>query len=239
MNHKLLTICLLGGAAVASQGASIGLNLGEGRPNTALAANDVAGVVPQSNWNNLSGTSNAGPVVLNSDSGTPSGASVAWAVEEAWSVGDTTGSPDGSLLNGFFSENAGDDSSITISNVPYAIYDLYVYLSHDRNLEDVILREGGGQFPDFTAIENNTDVTVAPVTYSPQTVSGSGSGNYVRFTNLTNSTVDLQLLTVDLGPGSIDRNAIAGIQLVQVPEPSVSLMGVITGLLLLGRRRRS
>ena len=227
---------------MVAQGASIGLNLGVGRANTSLAASDVAGVVPQSNWNNLSGTSNAGPVVLNGDSGTPSGAPVAWSVQEAWSVAGTTGGADGTLLNGFFSENTGDDSSITISNIPYPVYDLYIYVSHDRNFEDVILREAGGQFADFTATEDNTDVTAASVTYSQQTTSGSGSGNYVKFTNLTNSTLDLQLLTVDAGGaagGSIDRNAISAIQLVQVPEPSSSLMGLLGGFALLARRRRS
>jgi hypothetical protein len=50
--------------------------------------------------------------------------------------------------------------------------------------------------------------------------------------------MDLRMSAIDLGPGSLDRNAISGVQIVQVPEPSGFALSLIAGMSLLARRKR-
>lgn len=199
---------------------SIGLNFGAGRPDADLAETDSAGVVPQTSWNNLAGGT-GGSVVLNDSGATATSASVSWATNEQWSIAETAADPNGRLFKGFISDNnnGGTDSTITITGIPYVTYNLYVYVNHDRVLEDVIISEANGAFPDFTAIENDTAIDVAPVEFVRQTTTGGAPGNYVIFAGLTNSSLDLILKAVDIGgatEGSLARNAIAAIQIVEV-----------------------
>lgn len=228
----------LGATALAAQGASIGINLGSGRTDASLGAGDVAGVVPQGNWNNAAGN-NGSLAVLNTDAGTASGASVTWATDEQWSVGTGPADANGTLLNGFVSENNNDGSQISITGIPFTVYDLYVYVSHDRAGEDVILGETNNLFADFTAIESDTDIT-SPVSFVQQTTSGTGSGNFVVFSGLTAANLELTMGAIDANSpgGTIDRNAIAAVQIVQVPEPSSSVLAALAALGLIGRRRR-
>ncbi|MEJ6645062.1 MAG: hypothetical protein QNL33_17580 [Akkermansiaceae bacterium] len=199
---------------------SIGLNLGSGRLDAALDPAESAGVVVQSNWNNLAGGA-GGPQALLDSLGSGTTAEVSWATDEQWSIGTVPGGPDGKLLNGFVSDNNsnGDNSTVTITGIPFGIYDLYIYVNHDRAMEDVILSEANGAFADFTAIENDTDIA-ATVAFVPQTTSATDSGNYVKFPALTVADLGIVMKAVDLGgaggPGSLERNAIAGIQIVNV-----------------------
>lgn len=211
--RTLLLILLTGGLLSMSHGESIGLNLGVARTDTSLDPADIAGVVPQANWNNLSGAT-GGPINPVDSEGDATIAEVTWATDEEWSVAGTATTPDGKLLNGFFSENNNDGSSVSITGIPYALYDLYIYVSHDRASEDVILTEANGAFPEFTAIENDTDVNAA-VVFEEQTDSGTGSGNYVLFSALDQSDLTIEMTAVNIG-GSIDRNAISAIQIVEV-----------------------
>ncbi len=175
MKKTILAVSALSATALTTQAASIGLNFGAGRANASLAAGDSAGVVPQTNWNNLSGAGGV-PTVLNGDNGLASGASVTWATDEEWSIGGPAADANGTLLNGWISENdtPGGSSPVDITGIPYATYDLYIYINHDRALEDVLLNEGSGAFADFTLIENDTDI-LAPVTFVEQTTSGVGN----------------------------------------------------------------
>ncbi len=221
MSLRKITILGLGMALLHSQAyaQSIGLNLGSGRPNSVLDPAESAGVVVQSNWNNLAGGSGGPQALLDSD-GAGTTVSVSWATDEQWSIGTVPAGPDGKLLNGFVSDNNsnGDNSTITITGIPFALYDLYIYVNHDRALEDVILSEANGAFADFTAIENDTDITTT-VTFVRQVTSGTGAGNYVKFSALTVADLGVVLKAVDVGGaagGTLVRNAIAGIQIINV-----------------------
>ena len=231
----LFSISLLGAGA---QAASIGINFGSGRANAALDPADVAGVVPQSNWNNAAGASGS-LTVLNTDGGTASGAALSWATDEQWSIGGPGADANGTLLNGWVSANntADPPAAIDVTNIPFAVYDLYVYMNHDRDSEDVDVT---GPFGTFRLHENNSDI-LSPISFVEQTVSADGDptqqGNYARFANLTAS--DLNLILSPAGTeGSVDRGAITGIQLVQVPEPSASLLVAVAALAGGLRRRR-
>ena len=222
--------------ALGAQAASIGVNFGAGRSSLAVA--DSAGVVAQQNWNNASGKSgNIGALV--DDTGAASGAAVVWQSDEEWSDGSPV-EPNGKLLKGWIAEQAtpGSPSTIDVTSIPYAQYDLYFYLSHDRSFEDVRLTEANGAFPQFDAVENNPNLS-NPVVWTEQTTSATTAGNYVHFRGLTATDLSITLGAVDVnynGGGSNDRNAINGLQIVEVPEPSALLLG-LAGLLFIRRRR--
>ena len=152
-----------------AMGGSIGVNFGSGRANADLASGSSAGVVGQVNWNNAAG--NAGSLSgLSDDSGANSGAAVTWSADEQWSLGGTPADSNGTLLNGFISENNdGTDSSINFTGIPYASYDLYVYMSHDRNTEDVDLT---GPFGTFRLHEDDTNIS-NPVIFQQQVASAN------------------------------------------------------------------
>ncbi len=210
---------------------SIGINFGAGRSGASLAGGDVAGAVPQSNWNNAAGAG-GGPLALADDSGTASGASVTWATDEEWSSGNPTG-PDGQLLLGWISENGAPDSSIDIAGIPYAAYDLYVYTHHDRAAEDTVLGEAGGAFAPFTLVETDDDgggnESLASVTFTRQLTSGAGAGNYAVFTGLSAPTLNLTL-----GVGSGQRAPVSAVQIVEavvtpgLPEVATSPATAVT-----------
>ena len=194
---------------------SIGVNFGSGRAGASLAPTDSAGVISQLHWNNASGAT--GSITnLADDSGDGSGASIVWAADEQWSVGGSPVEPNGTLLTGFISENNdGVESTINVTGIPFASYDLYVYMSHDRVSEDVDLK---GPFGTFRLKEDNTNIS-APVSFNEQLSSANPdvaqTGNYAVFRSLSGGSLALSLSPTSGAGGSIDRNAISGIQIVE------------------------
>lgn len=206
----------LNGSDNAANAGAIGLNFGAGRANATLLNTDLAGVAPQTNWNNLS--FNLGDTfALNDDTGANSGASVTWNMEEEWSIGGPAFDANGTLLNGWVAaQNDGATNSVDLTNIPYGSYDLVIYMNHDRGTEDVLISEANNLFPQFLAHENDTDI-LGEVTFDHQAATAEGdatqSGNFLVIPNLTSPTLNLVM-----GPageaGSADRGAITGIQII-------------------------
>ncbi|MFT7302877.1 MAG: hypothetical protein ACI8UZ_001715 [Akkermansiaceae bacterium] len=219
MTPLLKTSFILGFATTLSNAAPIGINFGAGRTDASLLATDSAGVIAQTNWNNLTGAT-GGPTILNDSSGTATATSITWATAEEWSLGDVPADPNGTLLNGWIGSQAVTDplSSVTLTGIPFETYDLYIYLAHDRATEDVALTEANAAFSPFLAHEDDTDI-LTPVVFSQQTLTANGddtqSGNFVKFTNLTQA--DLTLFLDPAGSvGTAERGAINGIQIIEI-----------------------
>ncbi|MGC6427018.1 MAG: hypothetical protein ACON5H_08495 [Akkermansiaceae bacterium] len=219
MKHTFFLLAALAATVLASKADPIGINFGAGRDDASMAATDEAGFLPQTNWNNAAGAS-GGALALNDASGNDSGATVTWATDEEWSIGTGPADGNGRLLNGWVSANNNNapDATITIENIPFASYTLYVYFNHDRGTEDVDLSEANGAFPAFRAHENDTDI-LAPVTLVEQLLTADGDdtqqGNFASFSNL--SAANLEIVMAPAGPaGSTDRGAITGIQIVEL-----------------------
>ena len=254
MKRLLLAFLAMGLVASAGQAQNIGFNFNADREDAALASDEVAGVVPQGNWNNWDGilssvtenetgdaseiaSPNAG-VVTDSDGNTHPGVTVSWESRNAWNTTNGVGTPDNKLMNGYIDNNA-DNPQITfsISGLPAAIadtgYDVYAYIGSDGNGRTGTITDGTTtySYSTFSAQDGAFPGAYAQTT---DTADGNPEANYAVFSGLTGSDFTL---TLDRGS---NNSGIHGIQIVTIPEPSCLTMGLIATLMGAGilRRRR-
>ena len=227
--------------------ASIAVNLsGDTNAARTLGAGESTGVVAQGNWNNLAGAAAAGPVVnlVTTDAVDDSGAATTadFSVSAAPSLvqtGFTPGTPTEQLFNhGIFTtataNSAGLETSVTATQIPYALYDVYVYVGRNH-ANNAAIDDRVWQFE-----LDGTSIFVGEMDGhgGSSFVEGIGSdftaadGNYVHFTNVSGSDFTLQ------ANASAGRATLAGIQVVQVPEPNSSALLLLASLMVFGRRVR-
>lgn len=255
MKKTILTTLVVSGFAVSAQAATISLNFVRSSDGaTALAAGDVAGVSAVDNWNNApqATANNHSNLALTDDDGNPTTASATWVSGgSSWStaVAGTGSAGNMAMMTGYLdqsSNGAGQIHSITITGIPYAQYDVYLYHS-----------SSGG--PDRTARyqANGTDIWTRNLnpanTFNGFTQSGydtlaeaanlaNPAGNYVLWTGLSGDlTMEGQGYGNNEGGagGTTVRAPIQGIQIVErIPEPGSAMLLFAAGFMALGRRRR-
>ncbi|HLX60329.1 MAG TPA: autotransporter-associated beta strand repeat-containing protein [Planctomycetota bacterium] len=153
----------------------IGINFAAGRTTEIENVTGVAGVVPIANWNNIQTIAGTN-VALTDSSGsaisttlTFSGAPVSYSV-----YGVAQANQDAQLMNSYLDTNANagnTTNTITITNIPYANYRVYVYVQSD----------GGGR---------QGHVTVGATTYYFNTIgNGAPFARYVQTTATTTATI--------------------------------------------------
>jgi hypothetical protein len=263
-NLRLQPLLLAGVVAALSQatafGVELGLNFAATDPDAAtssLNAADVAGVVPQANWNNLTGATGANVGVLNYNNGgaaVASTASVTWSSPNTWRSGANNAIPAGPnrvLTSGYLdsTDTSAGGASVTVSNIDAALrspgYNVYVYFVSDSPAD----RGGGYTINDGSGAQvkyGSTLATPASFIEDPGTdADASLDGTHLVFRNLTGAsftlTSDATLVTVGAGNGF--RAPINAIQIVTVPEPGSMALVVSGGAALVGsvrsmRRRR-
>lgn len=210
----------------------IGVNFAGGDGATGpfnLATGEVAGAVAQDHWNNADG--NVGTLFnLTDNTGANTGALISWESPNTWSSGSGSSPSNGNdLLMGGYLDSSGNEKepNIAVSFIPYAVYDVYVYIATDAPFS--------GRDAFYTV--NGVTQYIANYGYDGSLIEGD-NGNYLVFHGVTGSSLEI------IGNGNLTfRSPIAGIQIVQVvPEPaSVILLGlgVIPALVLAVRRRRA
>lgn len=216
----ILTAASVGGLYCDSGAAVISINYDTATSSTpAMAPQNIAGAVPASNWNNV--VNNNHSITFGDDSGiaTSLGVGVSTSGLDSWNRG---ADPIGGRI---FSDKItmGAIGTINLTNVPYASYELYVYLS-DWGSEVITFSLDGGSTTAATLTNTNT---------------GRDSGwngiyiendNYVKLTGLSgNSSIRMARTSGDVH--------LAAFQIVQVPEPQAALLGAL-GLLTMLRRKR-
>ena len=208
----VLNVLTLGSASAQN---SIGLQfVGGGGPGTtkALLPADKAGVpaVAQTHWNPLPGTSAPSPAPTIT---TDDGKTVAVTVDECpntWSSGlDGTSNPDNALMAGYIDTgDTADDSSVdqvVVSGIPFATYDVYVYVYGDTPTEHRVgIYKIGATTLKVTDFGSFTGTYKAPTDKDP-------TGNYVVFKGITGSS-----FTLTGAPGDTDGTARAPIDAVQI-----------------------
>jgi hypothetical protein len=203
-----------------------------------ISGPNAAGVVPAANWNdswlqNGNAISPYGsPTVVNGltdSSGTSTTLSLSYQAWGFWNIQgsapgqDADGSYNRNLLNGYL--NAGPagwgppvtNSTITLSQIPYSQYDLYVYFS-----SDVAGRNGSitvGTLTYYFSSVGAASVSGANASFvqTTDTTGANPAANYAVFSGLSGGS---QTLTCNALSGNDQWLGIAGFQLVAIPEPS-------------------
>ncbi|HET6247234.1 MAG TPA: PEP-CTERM sorting domain-containing protein [Tepidisphaeraceae bacterium] len=229
------------------QATSIGVNV-EGRngtPNT-LTPDQIAGVVPQGNWNNeVGGQGSQGTETYSSlvdSSGQGSAITLTATYSDSWfsnsAVAGTSPTPDNILLNGIIkvSGNGGGNNTGTLvwNNVPAGSYKV-----------DLELAENGPGAIGTISIGSNSQQLIEPdggteqgaVTYVTNPNDTVDVSNYAEFTNVSPDGTGAISINISHDSGS-DGFGIPGIQLTSVPEPASLGLLAIGAAGLLGRRRQ-
>lgn len=255
-NLKRQSLLLAGVVAALSQatafGVELGLNFAATDPDAAtstLNAADVAGFVPQANWNNLTGATGANVGVLNYNNGgaaVASTATVNWSSPNTWRAGGNNAfpaGPDRILNSGYLDSNntAAGGVSITVSNIDAALrspgYDVFVYFVSDSTAD----RGGAYTIDDGSGAQVKYGSTLAaPTSFieDPGTdVDNTLDGTYLRFRNLSGASFTLTSNTELTTPNGF-RAPVNAIQIVAVPEPASAALVVCGAAALLATARR-
>jgi hypothetical protein len=206
----------------------VGINFVGGGDNLPgpLTAVDVAGVVEQANWNNLTGFQfdNA---ALNDAAGANTPVTLSAQATEHWYSGTLgSGTANGVMLQGFLSTGAGTDPFvITLNNVPQDTYNVIVYsvgFPFQAAYEQDMSLTGATTPPTLKVnAENGLNYNASPVfrRMTSTDANARGSGNYVQFDSVkpaADGSFAISTTWVSTAAGNTHQPAINGIQLVKV-----------------------
>lgn len=227
----------------------IGINFVGGGDNLpgALTPVDVAGVVLQENWNNLTGF-DFSQAALKDAAGASTPVTFSATATEHWYSGTLgAGDANGVLLQGFLSTGASTEPfTMTLSGVPTGAYHLIVYsvgFPFQASYEEGISLTGSGSYPTYhVKAESGLEYNATPVfrQMSSTDANSRAAGNYVQFENVSpaaDGSLAISTTWESTNVGNTHQPAINGIQLVKVgpatqrpPSISTALQG--TGLTL-------
>ena len=232
-------------------------NGGSGAP----VPNTSAGVVNAYNWNdswseNYSAYASGTPITVNNlfdNSGTATTLSLSYNsyngyyVQNSHPAQDADGSYNRQMLNGFL--NAGPatwsppvtQDSISLANIPYAQYNIYVYVSDDTAGRLANVSDGSLTYDLATMGITAVSGANASLVQSTDTTGANPTADYVEFTGLSGSSQNITVAPGDTSPSDAAWVGLSAFQIVAVPEPGTfALTGVGSlGILLLARRKRA
>jgi autotransporter-associated beta strand protein len=177
----------------------IGIKFAQGQNAAAHNVTGIAGVVPIGNWNNFMSYQVMAQQPLHDNAGNASAATVTWInplQNVGWSIMTTDFTDQNyQLLNSYGDNTNGNNNrqgiSATVSNIPYAAYDVYVYFGSDGNgrTGSVSL---GNQTYFYTTSANQGSGTNSTAYQFTRTGVSSGitnpSANFAEFSNVSGSS---------------------------------------------------
>ncbi len=198
-------------------------------PANVLTPYEVTGLVPQLQWNNtmllsqwdsaaIAGTQTkivspeAG--VLRNSAGAASGATISWSATATWASGNS-GSATQNLLNAGLWVNSDTPASVTFAGIPYATYDVIVYVgnTYDGGLGYVRLNDQSASDYWFsTSSAKPRAELIEPVSNSDIS---PRRGNAIRFRNVSGSSCNVKLFR-----DSWHEVALHGVQIVSATSES-------------------
>jgi uncharacterized protein (DUF1800 family) len=191
------------------------------RPSRAMERYRIGGVVPQIFWNNTrnlvgfdglhGGTADvASPRDggLVDGRGRPTGVGVSWSCYMNGFSGNS-GDGAGRLTDAMLRSSATTPARVTLSEIPWAVYDVYVYLAASDYRLDSVVRLNGNETSDrWIKVDAMQPVDVftdgsAPARHLAR------QGNYVRFRNVTGASCSVSVLL-----GTDSSSGVSAIQIV-------------------------
>jgi uncharacterized protein (DUF1800 family) len=174
-------------------------------PSDAFSVHEVTGLVPQTHWNSTRSlttwntpTGNTSDIaaptagVLVNSAGASTGTTVTWSSDNSWHSGNT-GSPNQKLLNSYLSLYGSGSISVTLGAIPYATYDVLVYVgaSYHGPRGYVRLNDQPSSDRYFRAASS------LPVTGFLEPIGSTAArpweGNVIRFRNVTGPSCNVKL----------------------------------------------
>lgn len=247
--------------AASRRRSRFGISFSTDRGNIQLAPDDIAGVpgVEQANWNVNDGGADAqaaangtsadiiGPVAsqLGDSNGEATGATVTWVSNGTWNTTNGADTPDAKLMNGYIDAIGAADpfATVTIENIPYDSYLVYVYIGSDGNGRTGQVTDGTTTFS-YSTFSNDPDGSggFTPDDYveTQDTADGFPNANYAVFAGSGSS------VTIDIIRGS-NNSGFHAVQIVndggaaQVPLSALPVAAAlaIVGFIALRRRHRT
>jgi hypothetical protein len=232
-------------SAVALRAATIAVNFAPAGFGFDLPSGTSAGVVPQTNWKNVTATTNSTTIsstIMNDNTGTPTTAtfSVSGTSLGLGSVQTAAASTPGDERMMASNLSSNPTMTVSLANIPYAAYDLIIYnlplFAGVKYTYTVGSTSYFGNSPSAGPtsagyVDNNsgTPFTFTQAT-STNTLSPTLNSTYARFDGLSG---DINFIVTG-GNGIAYLN---GFQIIEsVPEPSRAAL-LMTGLLALSARR--
>lgn len=242
MKYSVAALFLTAGFAAQAQSV-ISWNLDN---NGGVSGANQAGVILAANWNNSWPSNPTSNLIDNSGAATTLnlayGSFNSWSIQGSHPGQDANGSYNRELLNGYLNSGPAawgpsiTNSYVTLTSIPYALYDVYIYFSSDT-AGRIGSATDGATTCDFSTIgPAEISGANALLTQTTDTTGANPSADYAVFTGETASSLTL---TVNALGGNDQWLGIAGFQVVAVPEPGTLALAGIGGIAVLFLRNRS
>jgi hypothetical protein len=193
------TVNIVVAAVYAAEPAISVQFVGSGQGSETLATGQVAGFVPEQFWNLANGATPNTASNLVDNTGAPTAASVTVTYANGqYGSSDNEGTPDGILMSGGFWSGGG--YTIAATGIPYASYDVFLYMLNDDNPN----RRYGftlGTQTYWGSVFDGNGYSVPPYTLDTETEElAEGTqmqATLVEFTNITGTNFTIAGVTPD------------------------------------------
>lgn len=246
MKRNLFCCLVLVGVIGVVNAGIIGVSFTNSNP---MAADDLGGApgVRVGNWNSwYSSQATLGDdEVIIDDSGAATGMTV--SINDTGRFNNYFSGDNDRALFGEAIDVFNPDRTLTFTNVPYAVYDVYCYMKDDSN-GTTANRAGSYTIGDVTyyvqgLVDGDGDPADDGTGYilSEDATYGTGAdidqGNYVVFRGITGDSFELFVADA-YGSDGRGRNKFAGFQIVEVPEPATLVLLGLGSMIAVRRKRK-
>jgi hypothetical protein len=168
-------------AAPAAVPSAIGIKF-VGTNTATMAADESAGAVPKTHWNNAAGAARTTPLALVDDSGAPTAASVTWTANNGWMTPIVDQPGNARLMKGYLDTSSSSVTTVTVAGLPPGAYDVYVYADGDnRAYTRTAAYEITGTGSAATTVNLTDQANTSFSGIFTEATAGASNGNYVKF----------------------------------------------------------